>query len=196
MPPTDHPVRQQGILTDWKDARGFGFITPIAGGSRVFAHVSDFPQGTRPVAGCEVTYIEGRDEHGRPRASQVRYRGSVPGGRRVARGMPVAVVVATLFFALLVGLLMAHSVHVMVLAVYALLSAVAFLIYGLDKSAAEQGARRVPESTLHSIALLGGWPGALVARHVFRHKTRKQPFRTIFWVTGVPHCLGLVWLVF
>ncbi|AQX16957.1 hypothetical protein BKM78_14310 [Tessaracoccus sp. T2.5-30] len=52
-------------------------------------------------------------------------------------------------------------------------------MYRADKVAAVQGAWRVPESSLHLVSLLGGWPGALVARHAFWHKTRKQPFRTV-----------------
>ena len=75
-------------------------------------------------------------------------------------------------------------------------SGVAFLMYGADKSAAEQGRWRTSESTLHTIALAGGWPGALVARRVFRHKTTKQPFRTIFWVTVIANCVALAWFVY
>ncbi|MFN3339314.1 MAG: cold-shock protein, partial [Dietzia sp.] len=40
--------RRQGVLEDWNDSRGFGFITPSSGGARVFAHVSAFPRGRRP----------------------------------------------------------------------------------------------------------------------------------------------------
>jgi uncharacterized membrane protein YsdA (DUF1294 family) len=39
-----------------------------------------------------------------------------------------------------------------------------------------------------------GWPGALAARRVFRHKTTKQPFRTIFWGTVIANCVALAWL--
>ncbi|TLM94745.1 MAG: DUF1294 domain-containing protein [Actinobacteria bacterium] len=68
------------------------------------------------------------------------------------------------------------------------MSAVAFVAYGRDKAAARRGMRRTPESTLHLIALLGGWPGALVAQRAFRHKTRKTSFQVVFWVTVVVNC--------
>ena len=53
-----------------------------------------------------------------------------------------------------------------------------FVIFGLDKAAAANKRPRVPEATLLTLAALGGSPGALLARPVFRHKTRKQPFST------------------
>lgn len=82
-----------------------------------------------------------------------------------------------------------------VIALYAVASAVAVVTYGADKRAARRNGRRVPESTLHLLALLGGWPGALAAQQVLRHKTRKQPFRAVFWLTVVVNCLALAgWL--
>ena len=45
-----------------------------------------------------------------------------------------------------------------------------------DKKRAIAGRRRIPESDLLGLALIGGSPAAFAARHLFRHKTRKQPF--------------------
>jgi uncharacterized membrane protein YsdA (DUF1294 family) len=58
----------------------------------------------------------------------------------------------------------------------AVLNLATFLVFGWDKLAAVEGRSRVPERALLTLAALGGSPGALLARPVFRHKTRKQPF--------------------
>ena len=47
-----------------------------------------------------------------------------------------------------------------------------------DKQRAIAGKRRIPESNLLGLALIGGSPGALLGRKIFRHKTRKEPFST------------------
>jgi len=47
-----------------------------------------------------------------------------------------------------------------------------------DKQKAINGLRRTPEAELLGLALIGGTPGAFLARHLFRHKTRKEPFST------------------
>lgn len=61
------------------------------------------------------------------------------------------------------------------------LNLLTFLVFGWDKLAAIDGRVRVPERLLLLLAALGGSPGALLARPVFRHKTRKQPFGA--WLT-------------
>ena len=62
------------------------------------------------------------------------------------------------------------------------INAVAFGGFWLDKRAAERGQRRTPESTLLTLAVLGGTSGAIAAQQILRHKTRKEPFRTLLWL--------------
>ena len=54
----------------------------------------------------------------------------------------------------------------------------AFAAFGIDKSHAENNRWRIRESTLLTLAMFGGTPGAYAGRSMFRHKTRKQPFCT------------------
>lgn len=77
---------------------------------------------------------------------------------------------------------------------YVVLSLVSFFVYAFDKSAAQRGARRVPERSLHLLAVAGGWPGALLAQRMLRHKTRKVPFRRVFWGTVLLNIAGFVLL--
>lgn len=72
-----------------------------------------------------------------------------------------------------------------VIAIYLVMSLVTFIMYAVDKKAAVKGQWRTPENTLHLLALFFGWPGALVAQHTLRHKSQKQPFKTILWATIV-----------
>jgi uncharacterized membrane protein YsdA (DUF1294 family) len=76
---------------------------------------------------------------------------------------------------------------------YLAASVCTFVVYALDKSAAQSGRWRTAESTLHLLALAGGWPGALMAQRVFRHKSRKPSFRAGFIVTVLVNCAALVW---
>ncbi len=77
--------------------------------------------------------------------------------------------------------------------VYLLTSALAFLAYGLDKAAAIGGNWRIPEVFLHLLGLAGGWPGALLARRVFRHKVRKTSFQIAFWTVAGLNIAAAFW---
>src|SRR5262245_26234956 len=77
------------------------------------------------------------------------------------------------------------------LMVLVVMSLVCFIAYGLDKRQAANGGRRVSERTLHLLAFLGGWPGALLGQRRFRHKTQKLTFRIVFWLVVVLH-IGIV----
>lgn len=66
-------------------------------------------------------------------------------------------------------------------------SLVAFVAYGIDKWQAQQDrSSRISEKRLHMLEACGGWPGAIVAQHLFRHKTQKSSYQKMFWT--------IVWL--
>ncbi|HAB01431.1 MAG TPA: hypothetical protein DCE25_00225 [Pseudomonas sp.] len=73
------------------------------------------------------------------------------------------------------------------LALYPLASLISALLYWQDKRQAVHGAWRIPEKVLHASDLLGGWPGALVAQQLFRHKTRKLSYQLVFWAVVLVH---------
>ena len=64
-----------------------------------------------------------------------------------------------------------------------------------DKRRAQAGKRRIPESDLLGLAFIGGSPGAFLARHLFRHKTRKEPFSTHLMVIAALQIGALIGLV-
>lgn len=60
----------------------------------------------------------------------------------------------------------------------------------IDKRKAKKGKWRIPESTLFTLAFLGGAIGGIVGMHTFRHKTKKVKF-----VIGFPAILILEILI-
>lgn len=68
---------------------------------------------------------------------------------------------------------------------FLLINMLTIAIYGVDKTAALKGMRRVPEITLLVFGTVGGWPGAILGQQIFRHKTQKQPFKTWFLLSIV-----------
>jgi uncharacterized membrane protein YsdA (DUF1294 family) len=66
------------------------------------------------------------------------------------------------------------------------ISAITFIMYAWDKHKAKQSVNkkvtRTSERTLHLLALCGGWPGALIAQQLLRHKSQKKRFITVLWV--------------
>lgn len=85
------------------------------------------------------------------------------------------------------GMLWARSGVPFVLAVYLVVSLLAFMLYRHDKRQAGNGGWRTPEKVLHMVELFGGWPGALLGQQVFRHKTRKLSFQLVFWLIVLGH---------
>jgi uncharacterized membrane protein YsdA (DUF1294 family) len=77
--------------------------------------------------------------------------------------------------------------------VYAAMSIVTFVAYGVDKRRARQRHWRIPEATLHLLDAACGWPGGLAAQRFFRHKVRKTSFQISFWAIVVLHVAFWSW---
>lgn len=189
-------MRTKGRLTSWHDEKGFGFITPLDGGRRVFVHINAFAnRGRRPQVLQTVTYRLSSDSQGRPCAVDA----TLAGDRLPAMGTrdkaPLPLIAAGCFLGLVGLLVFASRVPALVLAIYIAGSLLTFISYAADKSAAKKGRWRTSENTLHLLSLFGGWPGALVAQHTLRHKSRKQSFRSVFWFTVWLNCGALLWLL-
>ncbi|WP_419710671.1 DUF1294 domain-containing protein [Pseudomonas sp. NFX224] len=80
-----------------------------------------------------------------------------------------------------------RGVSLIPLAAYGIVSVLAFLLYWSDKRKARADQWRTPENVLHALEFAGGWPGALLAQQVFRHKTRKVSFQLVFWLIVLLH---------
>lgn len=188
-------MRYAGRITEWNGERGFGFVVPSGGGDRAFVHVSQFQRGSRqPVVGDLISYETLRDAKGRLNARTVRFAGqkiAVPARGTRLPGWQIALG----FFLLLAVATSLGKLPILVALAYLAASLVSFTMYCLDKAAAEKGYRRTPESSLHLIDLLCGWPGGLVAQQWFRHKTAKASFQSTFWLTVFLNLAGIAWLI-
>lgn len=195
-------TRQLGQVAEWQDSRGFGFITPHGGTARLFFHIRDYHQaGRRPEAGEWVQFVAGQGSDGRACARKVQrvaqrrpgaVRRAAASGSAWTAGWPLAWLVMGLYAGLLAWSLWAARIPAWLPAGIGLLSLATACAYGLDKRAARAGHRRTPERVLQLLALAGGWPGALIAQRLLRHKTRKTTFQAVFWLMVAFNVVAIV----
>ena len=188
-------MRHKGKITSWKDKKGFGFIAPSDGGHKVFVHINAFRNRShRPDIGEMVTYSVTKDAQGRTQAVNATLAGDKLSKMSTGKPNPIAVIFAGLFL-LLVGLsVFVTGLPFIVLGAYLFISTFTYFAYAIDKSSAQAGHWRISESALQLLALAGGWPGALVAQQVLRHKSKKGSFRILLWTMILLNCAGFAWL--
>ena len=71
-----------------------------------------------------------------------------------------------------------------------------FIAMVWDKESAGNGKWRVPERLLLALALVGGSIGVIAGRRVWRHKTRKEPFRSYLRMIVIIQFMILISLAF
>lgn len=191
-------MRFDGKLSSWNDEKGYGFIAPCQGGQEIFVHIKSFPAGTgRPAVGLALSFEVELGPQGKKRARAVEFiRDARPA--RVARTAESApwtlprLLVLPAFAGIYAYVASRWPVSLWVPAAYLLASLIAFHVYATDKWSARDGTWRISEATLHFWSLACGWPGALLAQQLYRHKTAKKSFIAGFWLTIFANVLGFV----
>jgi uncharacterized membrane protein YsdA (DUF1294 family)/cold shock CspA family protein len=191
-------MRFEGVVKSWQDERGFGFIEPIKGGQELFVHIKAFPTAFgRPSVGAKVTFEVEPGTDGKKRAVKVQpLAGPKPvplsaTGSGARRGVPSkswetsSIAVLAIFGITYLVSTLVWKLPLLVGAGYLAMSVICAGFYWFDKDAAQRNEWRISEETLLGLGLFCGWPGAIVAQQLLRHKTTKPSFRTMHWVTVV-----------
>lgn len=190
----------EGILSTWNDERGFGLIQPLQGGEPIFVHITSFARlKGRPALQQRLVFEVLVNAQGKKRAIHVQLPTPRPSARPVTRqrtkpaepGLASRWAIA-LFVLLALGVAAVWQVSWWMPAVYGAMSVVCFTAYAVDKSRAETGRWRTPERTLLALGLACGWPGAVVAQRVLRHKSAKVSFQHAFWGTVCLNVAGFI----
>jgi uncharacterized membrane protein YsdA (DUF1294 family)/cold shock CspA family protein len=202
--------RETGELIDWKDDRGFGFIRRPSGAETIFVHIRSIRRnGERPRVGDRMSYSVGVGKGGRSVATDVDIVSSDPKAAaaageagKIERPKATATLLsgrvwaAAVLLALLAANIILARLPVWVAGLYLIASVTSFCTYWIDKRAANAKISRTPESTLHTIDLVFGVIGGLLAQHILRHKTFKKGYVFETGVIAAIHILmlGLVLL--
>ncbi|MEZ6029406.1 MAG: DUF1294 domain-containing protein [Hyphomonadaceae bacterium] len=214
-------AREKGILEDWHDARGFGFIRR-PDGSKIYVHMKSIGRSVdRPKPGDKLSYEIGEGASGRPAAIKVRIMAPPPPPPAPApapveapaivaqpasataalaparepqsgfRQISVRTAAAATIIVLLGNDIMLGRFPVWVGLLYIIGGIASWMFYQADKRAAEKREWRAPERKLHLADLAFGIIGGLLAQHVLRHKTYKPGFVMVTALITALHVLTL-----
>jgi uncharacterized membrane protein YsdA (DUF1294 family)/cold shock CspA family protein len=204
-------TRETGILVDWRDERGFGFIQRPGSAGKIYVHMKSIGKSVdRPKHGDKLEYTVGADRNGRPVALDVIFVRDTPPppptpkplvdahshAPHTVMGIATRVVGAAVILALLSANIITERLPVWIAALYLIAGIGSFLLYRQDKLAAVGRGWRKPEMRLQLLDLTFGIVGGLSAQHVFRHKTYKPDFVSITALIAALHILVLGLILF
>ena len=76
-----------------------------------------------------------------------------------------------------------------------IVNAIGFLLMTVDKYKAKKNLWRIPESTLMTVALIGGSIGSLIGMYTVRHKTKHLKFTIGIPVILVLQIAAVIWFL-
>jgi uncharacterized membrane protein YsdA (DUF1294 family) len=167
-------------VVEWNHERGFGFLQH--GSDRIFLHIRDLSQRVPPRVGDIIHFKLGLDAYGRTCAVEaVRHRDPPR--------WPIGALLILPLFLILPWLVLQRlpADPLFLCGYFAGISILTWIAYHFDKNRAKNGGWRVPESQLHILELLGGWPAAFLAQRFLRHKISKRSYQTMFWLILLLH---------
>ena len=114
---------------------------------------------------------------------------------RLKKGSLVSIIFVSLFWIGLLTLVTIHKISPIIVGFYLLMGIITYIFYAVDKSAAIHNRWRISENTLHLLSLVGGWSGALLAQIILHHKSSKESFQVIYWITVFLNLVALGYFV-
>lgn len=189
-------MRLKGKLIKWNEDKAFGFIAPNGGGEHVFIHKTGLSNRKRtPQVNDVITFSVSKDKQGRYCADDATFSGEKLKKKQAKNASKFSIYLSIVFLGGIVAALFMGYIPKNLAILYFGASIVTFIAYASDKNKAQRNAWRTPESTLHALALIGGWAGAAIAQQTLRHKSQKKDFRIAFWATVFANCGVLAWLM-
>jgi len=189
-------MRYQGKIIKWHDDKGYGFVRATSDSKDVFLHISDIRRlNKRPETNELVSYELMKDERGRFRATNVAYptqSATVRSNEQPTRLNPSFLTFILIFFTLVIERTLKGVLPVTFTLILFGANLLLFLYYYQDKTSAIKKAWRTPESTLHWLSLIGGWPSAYVAQKLFNHKHKKLSFVVTYRLTVLINCSAVM----
>lgn len=189
-------MRYQGKLVKWHDDKGYGFLKTSNDSKEVFLHISDSRSlAKRPEVKDLLSYELIRDGKGRFRAVNVAYAAQslpVSAHRKPVRLNSLFVMYILMFLTFVLERTLSGFLPITFTLILLGSNLILFLYYYQDKTSAIKQGWRTPESTLHWLSLVGGWPGAYVAQRMFNHKHKKSSFVAIYKLTVLLNCIALM----
>lgn len=182
--------KQKGKINKWNDEKGYGFIQPDDRSNNIFLHISGLNNNRRPRVGDRISYQLERDRSNRICAKNAQLEGVLPSGMNLGSLLIMLICPITLGWGLGINYFTVSLLW------YSFINTVTFLVYGNDKHRAKQDKWRISENKLHTLELLGGFTGALIAQEHYRHKSKKISYRIGFWFMVFLHVFAVFYLTF